>query len=113
MVESGGSGVINRTIRQALEHAEEQKQYAMPEAANLVSDFILLADELRRLRAYDCGHPPMCLHQIAYVSEKGAEKVWKDLGMQFGGTPVETHPSVTDYRIHLPQPDGTCHVINY
>jgi hypothetical protein len=108
----GGYSVSGRTVRQALEHAQRQRQYALPDAPNLVSDFILLADELARFRKYDCNHPPMGLHQVAYVSAESVERVWKGLNMMFEGTPVEAHPSVMD-GLHLPQPDGTCVFYNY
>lgn len=101
----------NRTIRQALEHAEQQQEYALREAPDLISDFILLANELRRLRRYDCEHPARD-HQVAFVSPEGAKAVFESLSMMFDGTPVEADPNVKD-GLHLPQPDGTCVIYNY
>lgn len=96
-----------RTIKQALEHAEQQRQYPLRESADLITDFILLADELNRLCSYTCKHP-FTDPQTAFVSEGIAKAVFSEK-MIFDQTPVAVDPNMTDMDgIHFPQPDGTC-----
>lgn len=103
---------MTRTIKQALEHAEQQRQYPLREAPDLITDFILLADELNRLRVYGCNHPERLGHYTAFVSPEAAEKVWAAMGMMFEKTPIEIDPEIKDGRIHFPQGDGTCQAPN-
>lgn len=42
---------FNRSVDDALKHAESQRFYALPDAPNLCADLIILADEVLRLRA--------------------------------------------------------------
>lgn len=39
-----------RTADDALKHAEQQRAYALRESPDLITDFIMLADEVKRLR---------------------------------------------------------------
>lgn len=41
---------MTRNVDDALKHAEQQRRYALRESPSLITDFILLADEVIRLR---------------------------------------------------------------
>ena len=102
---------MSRTIKQALEHAEQQRGYPIPEAPDLITDFILLADELNRLCSYTCQHPSRAARDTytAFMRPDLATRIFMDRGMMFDSqTVVEGDPTISDTMIHFPQPDGTC-----
>ena len=41
---------MSRTVEDALAHARSQNEYRMPDAPDLVEDFLNLADEVKRLQ---------------------------------------------------------------
>lgn len=96
-----------RTIQQALEHAKQQARYPLRDAPDLISDFILLAEEVARLRCYTCRHP-IVGRPSAFVSKDIADAVFGQR-MEFEGSPVLIDTAMTaGDGIHFPQPDGSC-----
>lgn len=96
-----------RTIQQALEHAKQQAQYPLGDAPDLISDFVLLAEEVARLRCHACRHPVVD-QPSAFVSKDIANAVFGQ-EMVFEGTPVLIDSAMTaGDGIHFPQPDGSC-----
>lgn len=105
-----------RTIRQALEHAWQQREYASPDSPNLVSDFVLLAEELNRLRSYVCDHPPPPHNSlnVAYVSAE-TDRIAFSGKREIFGAPVVIDDGMTareEGGVHFPQSDGTCQRYN-
>lgn len=97
-----------RTIQQALEHAGQQKRYPLRDAPDLIPDFILLAEELARLRSYSCKHP-VTEKPTAFVSaELVASNVFGP-DRKFEDIPVVVDQDMGKWDgIHFPQPNGTC-----